>query len=311
MKALVTGGAGFIGSHIAQTLLAQGHDVRILDNMSSGRRENLDACAGADFVRGDITVTQDYERACKDRDTIFHHAALVSVQESIADPEKSFAINVQGTLNLLSAAKQNGVRRFVFASSAAVYGNDPRLPKNEGMQTTPISPYGADKAAAERHVLDAHKQWGLEGVVLRYFNVFGPRQDPNGDYAAVIPKFVSRLVAGLSPTVYGDGSQTRDFLYIDDAVAANLLAATRSEACGQVINIARGESMNLLQLLECLQQVTGHSVPPKFAPPRDGDIVRSAADISVMSQRLRFTPAVPLSEGLTRTAEYFRNQLTP
>jgi UDP-glucose 4-epimerase len=310
MKALVTGGAGFIGSHIAQALLAAGHDVRILDNMTSGRQENLDACADADFVRGDITNAEDCARACKDRDTIFHHAALVSVQESIADPKKSFAINVQGTAHLLSAAKESGVRRFVFASSAAVYGDDPRLPKREDMAPTPISPYGSDKAAAERLVIDAHTQWGLEGVVLRYFNIFGPRQDPNGDYAAVIPKFVSRLVAGLPPTIFGDGTQTRDFLYIDDAVTANLLAAARPEACGRVINIARGESMNLLQLLDTLQRSTGHSAPPTFAPPREGDIVRSTADVSLMKQCLRFTPAVPLSEGLKRTAEYFRDQIT-
>jgi len=310
MKALVTGGAGFIGSHIAVALLGGGHTVRILDNLSSGRQENLEACSGAEFIRGDITIRDDCERSVADCDTVFHHAALVSVQESIDNPQKSFANNVQGTLNLLHAAHRAGVRRFVFASSAAVYGNDPRLPKHEDMAPTPISPYGADKAAAEQYVLLAHHLWGIETVVLRYFNVFGPRQDPNGEYAAVIPKFIHRLVDHEAPTVFGDGRQTRDFLYIDDVVTANLQAATIPLAEGTVCNIARGEPLCLLEVLKLLREATGSDLEAIFAAPRDGDIVHSAADISRARTVLGFAPAVSLADGFRQTADYFRSQRT-
>jgi len=306
VKALITGGAGFIGSHIAARLLSQGHDVRILDNLSSGRQENLDACPGAEFVRGDVSRPEDCRKACAGRDVVFHHAALVSVQESLACPDDSFRINVGGTLNVLLAAREAGVRRVTFASSAAVYGDDPELPKRETMSLTPISPYGADKAAAEQYMLLAGRLWGLETVVLRYFNVFGPRQDPAGDYAAVIPKFIARLVAGKPPTIYGDGRQTRDFLYIDDVVAANLLAAESAQAPGGVFNIAGGDPISLLGLLETLQQATGLATPPEFAPERRGDIRASAADIKLARQRLGFKPATAIADGLAATADYFR-----
>lgn len=305
MRALVTGGAGFIGSHLSARLLVDGAQVRILDNLSSGRQENLDACAGAEFMKGDITSPDDARRAAKDCDVIFHHAALVSVQESIRDPRKSFEVNSRGTANMLWAAHEQGVKRFVLASSAAVYGDDPRLPKSESMVPTPISPYGADKAAAENHVSMAYRLWKLETVVLRYFNVFGPRQDPNGDYAAVIPRFVSKLVEGTAPTVYGDGLQTRDFLYIDDLVAANLAAATSAEACGGTFNIARGETVTLLELLQILQSSTGLTTQPKFEPPRKGDIMHSAADVGRAQNHLGFKPQTSLATGLKQTARYF------
>ena len=306
MKALVTGGAGFIGSHIAARLLALGHDVRILDNLSSGRQENLDACSGAHFLRGDVTVMDDCLLACLDREVVFHHAALVSVQESLDHPAKSFGINVGGTLNMLLAARQNGVKRFTFASSAAVYGNDLRLPKEEAMHPTPISPYGADKAAAEQYVLLAGRLWGMATVVLRYFNVFGPRQDPNGEYAAVIPKFVVRLAANEAPVIFGDGRQTRDFLFIDDVVAANLLAAESPAAHGAIFNIARGEPIDLLGVLNILREATGLATAPKFASARVGDIVHSAADIRLATTRLGFRPTSSLASGLKATADYFR-----
>jgi UDP-glucose 4-epimerase len=308
MRALVTGGAGFIGSHIAVRLLAEGAQVRILDNLSSGRQENLDACPQAEFLPGDITSPEDARRAVSGCDVVFHHAALVSVQESIRSPERSFAVNSGGTACMLWAAHRAGVKRFVLASSAAVYGDDPRLPKSEVMVPTPISPYGADKAAAECHVTMAHRLWGMDTVVLRYFNVFGPRQDPQGDYAAVIPRFVSRLVSGTPPTVYGDGSQTRDFLYIDDLVSANLAAATSPASPGGTFNIARGETVNLLDLLRTLEEATGCRVPPVFEPAREGDIVHSAADVSLARRVLGFSPRTDLRSGLALTAQYFRAQ---
>jgi nucleoside-diphosphate-sugar epimerase len=308
MKALVTGGAGFIGSHIAGAVLKRGGTVRILDNMSSGREENLAACPGAEFIRGDITSTENARSACQNCDTVFHHAALVSVQESIVHPERSFAVNAQGTFNMLLAAREAGVRRFVFASSAAVYGDDPRLPKSEEMALTPISPYGSDKAAGEHYITMAYHLWGMETVVLRYFNVFGPRQDPNGDYAAVIPKFVSRLVSGEAPIIFGDGEQTRDFLFIEDVVAANLAAATHPSAPGGVFNVARGESISLLTLLEILQRATGLTVQRNFQPERRGDIVHSAADASRVKSELGFKPTTSLEDGLTQTARYFQEK---
>jgi nucleoside-diphosphate-sugar epimerase len=308
MKALVTGGAGFIGSHIAGTILRQGGTVRILDNMSSGREENLAACPGADFVRGDITSPDDTQKACQGCDTVFHHAALVSVQESIVHPERSFAVNASGTFNVLLAAREAGVKRLVFASSAAVYGDDPELPKREDMALTPISPYGSDKAAGEHYLTMACRLWGLETVVLRYFNVFGPRQDPNGDYAAVIPRFVSRLVSGQAPIIFGDGNQTRDFLFIDDVVAANLAAATHPAAPGGIFNVARGDAISLLSLLEILQRATGLTVQPDFQPERTGDIVHSAANTSKVKDALGFIPATSLEAGLAATAQYFQKK---
>jgi UDP-glucose 4-epimerase len=308
MQALVTGGAGFIGSHIARKLLSQGAKVTILDNLSSGRQENLDACPAAEFVEGDITSETVCAQASRNCDVIFHHAALVSVQESINDPKKSFGVNVQGTLNLLHAARQNGVRRFVFASSAAIYGDDPRLPKQETMPPTPISPYGADKATAEQYVLLWGRQGYLEAVALRYFNVFGPRQDPEGDYAAVIPKFISRLVSGEPPLVFGDGRQTRDFLYVDDVVAANLLAAEHPNAPGRAFNIARGEAISLLGLLDVVKQNAGLTIQPEFLPPRTGDIIHSCADTGLARQELGFAPRTPLADGLKATADYFKDR---
>jgi UDP-glucose 4-epimerase len=305
MKALVTGGAGFIGSHIAAKLLSQGAQVRILDNLSSGREENLAACAAATLERGDITSPEDARRAVEGCDVVFHHAALVSVQESIRQPEQSFRVNTAGTVNMLLAAHAVGVKRFIMASSAAVYGDDPRLPKLESMVPTPLSPYGADKAAAENHVSMAHRLWGLETVILRYFNVFGPRQDPQGDYAAVIPRFVSRLVNGQAPTIFGDGRQTRDFLYIDDVVAANLAACSSPHAPGGTFNVARGKAVSLLELLRSLERATGLHVEPEFAPPRDGDIVHSAADVTLARRLLGLAPPTDLERGLAETARYF------
>lgn len=307
-RALVTGGAGFIGSHISAKLLALGARVRILDNMSSGRQENLDACKGAEIIEGDITSPDDCANACHECDFVFHHAALVSVQESISNPDSSFQINVGGTLNLLLASRDSDVRRFILASSAAVYGDNPRLPKSEHMEVTPISPYGADKAAAEHYVYLANSLWGFEGVVLRYFNVFGPRQDPEGPYAAVIPRFVSRLADDSPPVVYGDGNQTRDFLYVDDVVAANMLAASHERAPGGVFNIARGEATSLLDLLGVLQEIDGSTITPKFESAREGDILHSSADIEKARSTLGFVPSVSLADGLMTTAAYFRKK---
>jgi UDP-glucose 4-epimerase len=230
------------------------------------------------------------------------------VEESVSNPQKSVEINVGGTLNLLIAARDAGVRRFILASSAAVYGNDPRLPKQESMEVTPISPYGADKAAAEHYVYLANSLWGFEGVVLRYFNVFGPRQDPEGPYASVIPSFVSRLISGTPPVIYGDGEQTRDFLYIDDVVEANILAALSDDAPGGTFNIARGQTTSLLDLLKILQKNNGLSQKPEFAPARTGDIIHSSADVDHARTTLGFAPSVSLADGLRITAEYFKQK---
>jgi len=297
---LITGGCGFIGSHIAEALVGEGHTVRVFDNLSSGRLENLHGFADrVDVVRGDIREPAALCAALHGVELVFHEAALVSVAASVEQPAENDAINIRGTLNVLQAARAAGVRRVVFASSAAIYGNNPDLPKHEEMLPEPESPYALSKLAGEHYLRLFSKLYGLETVVLRYFNVFGPRQDACSMYSGVISKFTADLGAGRTPTIFGDGRQTRDFVFVKDVVQANLLAM-RSDKVGhgEVFNVATSTHHSLLELLEMLQQITGRRVAPQFRDTRAGDIRHSYADISKIQRLLGYQPRFNLETGL-------------
>jgi nucleoside-diphosphate-sugar epimerase len=310
---LVTGGAGFIGSHIAARLLGTGETVRVIDNMSTGRRENLEAIRAEDsnrrfdWMEGDITSLETCRRACEGVDFVIHQAALASVQRSIERPAESTAVNVGGTVNLLTAAREGGVSRFVLASSSSVYGDTPTLPKHEGMPTAPLSPYAVSKLAGEEFVRVFAATLGLSAVSLRYFNVFGPRQDPNSHYAAVVPRFITALLRGERPTVYGDGLQSRDFTYVENVVQANLNACRLEGFRGEVINVACGDRFTLLELLRHIGEIVGVDPRPVFEPPRGGDVRDSMADVARARQMLAFVPTIGFREGLERTVSHFRN----
>ena len=307
---LVTGGGGFIGSNLAERLVREGYEVRVLDNFATGHRGNLaDFADDVELIEGDI---QSYERvhtAVRGCEYVFHQAALPSVPRSIQDPLTSNAVNVIGTLNVLLAARDEGVRRVVFASSSSVYGANRELPKRESMATSPISPYAAAKLAAENSCRSFHEVYGLETVAIRYFNVFGPRQDPLSAYAAVIPNFISAILAGRRPVVYGDGEQSRDFTFIDNTVDANLLAATVDGVAGQVMNVACGERISLNGLLEELAGIFGEEVEADYLPSRPGDVPHSLADISKAADLLGFEPRVGLRDGLAATFQHYSSRL--
>jgi nucleoside-diphosphate-sugar epimerase len=307
VKALVTGGAGFIGSHIASRLIEDGHEVRVLDNFSTGSRSNLAAFDGSfDLIEGDM---QSYERAhnaVQGCEVVFHQAALPSVPRSIQDPLTSNAANVIGTLNLLLASRDSGVRRVVFASSSSIYGADPTLPKNEDRAPMPISPYAVAKLASEGYCRSFSQVYGLETVALRYFNVFGPRQDPLSQYAAVIPRFITALLEDEAPVVFGDGEQSRDFTYIDNVIDANLRAADAADVSGQTFNIACGERISLNQLLEEIRGIVGTDVKASYLESRQGDVKHSLADISKAREQLGYEPLIDFNEGLLRTVETLR-----
>jgi UDP-glucose 4-epimerase len=306
MRYLVTGGAGFIGSHIAEALLAEGHAVRVLDNLSSGHEENLDGLA-VEFVRGDIRDLAAVRAAAAGVDGVFHEAALVSVPESVEKPVENHEINVTGTLNVLVAAREAGVRRLVLASSAAVYGENPELPKREDMLPEPVSPYALGKIAGEYYLRVFADLYGVETAALRYFNVYGPRQDPRSMYSGVISKFADVLAAGDTPTIFGDGGQTRDFVFVKDVVRANLLAMRSARAGkGEVFNVGTGRKTSLLELLDALSGIFGRKTEPKFAPPRAGDIRHSVADISRAGEILGYRPQTALAEGLRALVEHNR-----
>lgn len=306
MKALVTGGGGFIGSHIVMRLLDGGHEVRVIDDFSTGRKENLVGAAGRiDLREGDLRDPDAVRGAVEGVDWVFHEAALPSVARSVEDPLSTNAVNVQGTLQLLLAARDAGVRRVVYAASSSAYGDTPTLPKIETMPPSPLSPYALQKYAGEQYCVMFSRLYGLETVALRYFNVFGPRQDPAGFYSAVIPRFIVQLARGEKPTVFGDGEQSRDFTYIDNVVDANLLAAERSEAVGEVINVACGERITLNRLLAELCDILGVDIPAEHGPPRAGDVRHSLADISKAHRLLGYEPGIALREGLERTAAFF------
>jgi UDP-glucose 4-epimerase len=303
---LVTGGAGFIGSSIARALLARGDQVRVLDNFSSGRRENLQDLAGVEVLEGDILDDAALARAVRGVSLIFHQAAIPSVPRSVADPLPTNDANVTGTLKVLQAARQAGTRRVVYAASSSAYGDTPTLPKVETMATVPLSPYAVAKLAGELYCRAFHKVYGLETVALRYFNVFGPRQDPQSQYAAVIPRFATAALKGEPAVIYGDGEQSRDFCFIENVVAANLLAAQAGDAAGRVFNVACGEAVSLNQVLAQLEQIVGHPIERRHEPARSGDVRHSLADISAARDILKYQPLVTFAQGLHKTVDWFR-----
>jgi len=305
MNYLITGGAGFIGSNIAYKLLTMGKKVRILDNFSSGKEENLAAVKNdIELIRGDIRNTDTVRKAVEGIDFVYHQAALASVQASIDNPLTSHDINLTGTLNMLEYSRRAGVKKLIMASSASIYGDSPVLPKHEKMLPEPLSPYAAHKLTGEYYLYLYWKLYKFPTVGLRYFNVFGPRQDPKSDYAAVIPCFIDRMVKGETPTVFGDGEQTRDFIYIDDCVAANLLAIENDDMVGEVFNVAGGNQFTLNQLLEELRTITGKDIKAVYEPARAGDIRHSYASIDKI-KKIGFSLGVGFSEGLKKTVEYF------
>jgi len=303
---LVTGGAGFIGSHIAGTLVERGERVRVLDNLLTGNLANMTSFAGrVEFLEGDIRDLEVCRRAVAGVDYVIHQAALPSVPRSVKDPRLSNEINVGGTLNLLVCAREAGVKSFVLASSSSVYGGDERLPKIEGQEGQPLSPYALTKLAAEKYAVLFHELYGLNTVALRYFNVFGPRQDPASQYAAVVPLFMTRVLRGERPVIYGDGEQSRDFTYVANVVEANILAARSEKAAGRVMNIACGESYSVNFLLETVGRLAGREVQAVHEGPRPGDIKHSLADIGQASEILGFRPSVGFREGLERTIKWY------
>ncbi len=304
---LVTGGAGFIGSNLVHELLRRGERVRVLDNFSTGRRENLRGLDGKiEIIEGDLGNPAAVKQAVHGTDLILHHAALPSVTRSMEDPTGTHAANATGTLNLLVAARASNVKRVVYASSSSVYGDSPVLPKEEGMRPEPKSPYAASKVAGEGYCLAFWKAYGLESVCLRYFNVFGPRQDPNSPYGAVIPNFITTMLQGEPPTIFGDGLQSRDFTYVEDVVEATLLAATVPAAAGQVLNIACGRQHTLWDLVRILNDVLGTETFPRLARPRSGDVRHSQAEVMKARALLGFRPRIDFEEGLRRTVLWIR-----
>ena len=310
---LVTGGAGFIGSHIVDELVHRGERVRVLDNFSTGRPANLAQVREAiELIEGDVRDLATVRAAMRGADYVLHQAALASVPRSVADPLASNEVNVTGTLNVLLAAREVGVRRVVYASSSSVYGDSPQLPKREDMPTQPLSPYAVSKLAGEAYCLAFHQVYGLPVVALRYFNVFGPRQDPTSQYAAVIPRFVTAALRGEPLTVYGDGHQSRDFTYVSNVVEANLLACESDAAVGQVLNASCGERYSLLDLIARLQELlNGAPLQVRHSDPAPGDVRHSQADISRARQLLGYAPRVDFASGLRRTVEWYQQHDQP
>ena len=306
-KYLVTGGAGFIGSHIAEALLDRGESVRIFDNFATGKKSNLDVLKGrAQFIEGDLRDLDRVRTAVQGVEVIFHQGALASVPRSIADPISSLETNINGTQNVLLAARDAGVRRVVYASSSSVYGDTPTLPKSEEMRTNPMSPYALHKLTGELLCGIFTRIYKLETVALRYFNVFGPRQDPTSEYAAVIPRFLTSLIEKRRPIVFGDGEQTRDFTYIANVVEANLLAAIAPQAVGRAINIGCGEQISLNNVMHIAGELLGVTVDAEYRDPRPGDVRDSLADISLARQLLGYKPIVSFGVGLAYTLDKLR-----
>jgi nucleoside-diphosphate-sugar epimerase len=307
MKALVTGGAGFIGSNLAHALLARGDEVRILDNFSTGHRSNLEGI-DADLVEGDLRSYERVAAAVDSVEVVFHQGALPSVPRSIQDPLTSAAVSVEGTLNVLLAARDAGVRRVVFASSSSVYGNAPGMPRRESQPVAPLAPYAVSKLAAEQYCMVANRVYGVETVALRYFNVFGERQDPMSGYAAVIPKFIRLMLDGQRPTIFGDGETSRDFTHVENVIEANLAAAAEPAAAGRVMNIAIGSSHTLNELVGTLRRLLETDLEPEYAPPRRGDVPESLADVSLAGELIGYEPSIAFEEGLQRTIAWIVDQ---
>jgi len=309
---LITGIGGFIGSSIARALLSRGEAVRGLDNFSTGKKENLAEIAGQIEVHeADITDLDAMHRACEGVDFVLHQAAIPSVPKSVLDPLGSNRANVDGTVNVLIAARDAKAKRVVYAASSSAYGDTPTLPKHEGMKPDPISPYAVAKLASEHYMVSFFRCYGLETVCLRYFNIFGPRQDPSSPYSGVLAKFITQMLKGEQPTIFGDGEQSRDFTYIDNAVNANLLAckADASKAAGEVFNVATGRRVTLNETFKALQPLTSYSGQVKYGPARGGDVKHSLADVSKAEAGLGYRPTVDFEEGLRRTVEWYRKEI--
>ncbi|MDD5542305.1 MAG: SDR family oxidoreductase [Acidobacteriia bacterium] len=303
----VTGGAGFIGSNLVASLVEQGHRVRVVDDLSTGYKENLSALAGSiDFHPIDICETEPLREIFSGVDVVFHEAAIPSVQKSILNPQRSNHANIDGTLSVLVAARDVKVRRVVLAMSSSVYGENPTLPKNESMPPRPISPYGVMKMVGEWYAQLFTRLYGLETLALRYFNVFGPHQDPTSEYSGVLSKFITAMLEGRPPVIFGDGEQSRDFTFVDNVVSANLLAAEATRGIGEVMNIGTGRRFSLKEVVRLLNRIVGTSIQPRYDPPRLGDIQHSLADIGRAREWLGYTPQVDFETGLQRTVEWFR-----
>ena len=307
---LVTGGAGFIGSNLVDELLRRGHRVRVLDNLSTGRPENLAAVRERiDFFNADICNLETIRPCFAGVDYVLHLAALPSVPRSVADPISANRVNIEGTLNVLLAAREAGVKRVVFAASSAAYGDNPILPRVESHEPRPLSPYALTKVAGEYYCQIFTRLYGVEAVALRYFNIFGPRQDPHSQYTGVLSKFITAYIKGTTPTIFGDGEQSRDFTYIDNVVDATLRACIAPDAPGKVINVGVGGRFTLNQTIALLDQIFGKQVTPRYDPPRSGDVLHSQADISLARQVLGYEPKVPYEQGLRKTVEWYRAEL--
>lgn len=311
MRYLVTGGAGFIGSNTVEELVRRGHSVVVLDDLSAGKEENLAEIRNKiTFLKGSITDVESLQKACQQADFVLHLAARTSVPRSVKDPIETNRVNVDGTLNVLVAARDNKVKRVVLAASSSAYGETAALPKTESMQPQPISPYGVSKFVGELYAQTFGRCYGLETVSLRYFNIFGPRQDPESPYSGVLSRFAAAFLDGTKPTVYGDGQQTRDFTFVENAVQANLLACEAAGAGGNVFNIGTGHAISLNQTLELLTRISGQTLQANYEPPRDGDIRDSLADISRAREVLGYEPTVFFEEGLQRTYDWYRTNHT-
>jgi nucleoside-diphosphate-sugar epimerase len=307
MRYLVTGGAGFIGSNTVDELVRRGHGVVVLDDLSSGKEDNLaEVRSKITFMKGSITDIEAVQKAMVQADYVIHLAARTSVPRSVKDPVDTNRINVDGTLNVLVAARDNKVKRVVFAASSSAYGDTPTLPKSEDMQPVPISPYGVSKYVGELYAQTFGRCYGLENVCLRYFNIFGPRQDPDSPYSGVLSRFSAAFLDSTPPVVFGDGEQTRDFTYVDNAVLANTLACEAPSASGRTFNVGTGHAVSLNQVLQMLQKASGKTLETKYEPSREGDIRDSLADIRLAKEFLGYEPAVLFEEGLERTYAWYQ-----
>lgn len=305
---LVTGGAGFIGSHLAEELVRRGHRVRVVDSLITGKRRNLDHVRGVEFLEGDLADMDVAVRAAEGMDYVLHQAAIPSVPRSVGDPVTSNRANITASLNILVAARDAGVRRLVYAGSSSAYGNTPTLPKREDMPTNPLSPYALQKLVAEQYCQMFTRLYGFETVTIRYFNVFGPRQDPSSPYSGVISLFSTALLEGRAPTIYGDGEQTRDFTYVANVVDGVLRACEAPTAAGEVINVATGGRISLNALLQTMNEIVGTHVQATYKEWRAGDVRDSQADIAKAKALLGYVPLVDLKAGLTRTLEWCRSE---
>jgi nucleoside-diphosphate-sugar epimerase len=308
-KYLITGGAGFIGSNIVEELVKRGHPVKVIDNFLTGKRENISSFLDKiEFIEGDIRDSDVCNRALEGVDFVLHQAALPSVPRSIEDPLLTTEINIKGTLNILLASREAKVKGFVFASSSSVYGDDPNLPKKEDIVGNPLSPYAISKIAGEKYCRVFSQIFGLSTVCLRYFNIFGPRQDPSSQYAAVIPNFITRMLEGKSPTIFGDGEQSRDFTYVSNVVEANILASKAKGVSGEVFNIGCGERTTVNSLVLSLNEILKEEISSSYEESRPGDVRHSFADISKARKMLKYEPQVPFGEGLEETVRWYRER---